>query len=457
MMINLTNPNPYVVKENDVLFRFAQELKQYCRDEVSVLKDVDITEDLITVDAIIDFHGMIVAVIEVVQNEDYVGLKRRDVAKIMKRAHAPLGIVVTESGKYYLRNISKTRAVRAKISTIAEEVQAIYRTFKENLEPVAVKQKLLEMFDASPIFDQKEQIRTLFENACDHLSFNRGSICFQKKDEEAIVLTLLGGKLPADSKLCRYTSLDSVFKMLQSNKHAMCSPVSMNDPHEGEYANGFMPWNVKRPRGEVEVEADNSYFLLSCSDISEWDVLTMWRLYGDDAKGACLEYVVEADKIDNDKYFLGRVSYGRKDSKTGKVSHPELEFIAYMQKASIEPGWYFAFAEWYIWKYFFKSWTYRDENEIRLIYLPDISDENEFGRLIWYKDQTNGIFNRMALIPIENGVRADFPLLLSRIILGPHSPEVRRNKEQINYMAQIMGINTTGDFQVMVSAIDNYR
>ena len=340
---------------------------------------------------------------------------------------------------------------------IAEEVQEVYRTFKEILDPEQVKAKLIEMFNASPRFEQKEAIRPLFENACKNLSMDHGKICFPKNDEEEIILTLLGGKLPSGSKICRYTSLDSVFKMLQGNKHAMCSPVSMNDPHEGEYANGFMPWNVKRARGEAEVEADNSYFLLSCSDIKESDDLTMWRLYGDEAKGVCLEYVIEDEKIDNEKYFLSRVSYGKKDKKTRKITHPELEFIAYMQQASIDPGWYFVFAEWYIWKYFFKSWTYSDENEIRLIYIPDSSNDEEKSRLIWYKDQTNGIFNRLALIPIGMFERDDFPLMLSRIILGPHSPEARRNREQIAYMADNMGVDKATDFTVDMSAIDNYR
>ena len=456
-MINLTILSDSVLaKATSPLVRFAQELKQFCHDDVSVLKDVEITSDLISVDAIVDYHGMIVAVIAYVQNEDYLQVVRRDISKIMRRAQVQLGIVITASGKYYLRKYSNTRSSVAKIETIAEEIQAVYRSIRTDLDPAEVKLALLSLFEEAPVFDGKERIRSLFENACDRLIIDHGSILMDSEDEDAIMLEILGGPLHEDMSICRYTSLDSLFKLLDGAKHAMCSPVSMNDKHECDYADSFMPWHVNRSRGEVEIEADNSYFLLSCSDIKESDVLTMWRLYGDDAKGVCLEYKVEADKVDNDRYFLGRVSYGRKTGD-GKFEHPELSFIAYMQAKAISPGWYFVFGKWYIWKFFFKSWTYRDENEIRLIYKPVLSNDEEFARIKWYKDQTNGIFNRMALIPIDFTEGEDFPLSISRIILGPHSPEANRNREQIWYMTLQSSVAVPLGFSVDVSTISNYR
>lgn len=32
----------------------------------------------------------------------------------------------------------------------------------------------------------------------------------------------------------------------------------------------------------------NSNFIMSCSEITRLDKLTMWRMYGDDAKGVCI-------------------------------------------------------------------------------------------------------------------------------------------------------------------------
>ena len=457
-MVNLTLlPESHWFKEQSILLQFAQELKIYCRDEVHVLKDVDITEDMITVDGIVAFHEMPVAIIECVENEDLLAFVRRDIAKIMKRAQVQLGIVITASGKYYLRKASRTKSARAKIQTIAEEIQNVYRTIKEYLDPEEVKQALLQLFESAPEFKAKESIKSMFEDACNNLIIDCGRIRLQEKDEIAIVLRMLGGALPEKTHICRYTNLDSLFKMFDGGKHAMCSPVSMNDKHECDYADSFMPWHVNRMRGEVEVEADNSYFLLSCSDILEMDVLTMWRLYGDDAKGACLEYEVESDRIDNKRYFIGRVNYGQKPGQKGKPNHPELSFIAYLQSQAISPGWYFTFSKWYIWKFFFKSWTYSEENEIRLIYVPDTSDDKECDRIHWYKDQSNGIFNRLALIPIFMGERKDFPLNINAIVLGPQSPESYRNREQIWYMAQQKGIDATAGFMVRESVIDNYR
>jgi hypothetical protein len=457
-MVNLTLlPESHWQKEQSVLFQFAQELKSYCRDEVHVLKDVEITGDLISVDAIVAFHEMPVAIIECVENEDYLAYVRRDIAKIMKRAQVQLGIVITSSGKYYLRKASRTKSASTKIATIAEEIQLVYRTIKEHLDPEEVKQTLLTLFDEAPSFENKKEIRPLFEAACNNLIIDHGRIFMQEKDEIAIMQMILGGALPVQSHICRYTSLDSLFKMIDSGKHAMCSPVSMNDKHECDYADSFMPWHVNRIRGEVEVEADNSYFLLSCSDIQEMDILTMWRLYGDNAKGVCLEYEVDSTKIDNQRYFIGRVNYGQKEVKKGQSNHPELSFMAKMQAVSISPGWYFSFAKWFIWKFFFKSWTYRDENEIRLIYVPNTSEDEEYERLHWYKDQSNGIFNRMALIPITLFANEDFPLRIVGITLGPQSPEAGRNREQIEYMVMDKGIDTASGFMVKESAIDNYR
>ena len=445
-----------MTSETQILNQFEQELKTFLQDDVRVVKNVDITPDMITVDAIVEYHGMIVAVVECVSNESFLPVIRRDISKILKRAQVQLGIVVTITGQYYIRKITNVRSSKVKIETIANEIRSICDTIPVNLDPQEVKQTLLKLFENAPKFATKGRIRPLFERACDRMEINRGRVFFQDNDEDAIMLGILGGAFQDGEAICRYTSLDSLFKMLDSTKHSMCSPVSMNDKRECDYADSFMPWHVNRSRGEVEIEADNSYFLLSCSDIQKSDDLTMWRLYGDNTKGVCIEYTIETAKIDNDQYILSRVSYGKK-GKNGKDDHPELSFIAYLQSQAISPGWYFSFSKWYIWKFFFKSWTYSDENEIRLVYIPDTSDDDIYDRLIWYKDQSNGIFNRMALIPIKMGKRDDFPLEIRKLILGPQSPESIRNKEQIQFMADKKGIDVSIDFSVEVSSINNYR
>lgn len=445
-----------MMNEREVLTRFEQELQQYCNNDVTVLKQVDITSDMISVDAVIDYHGMIVAVIECVRDENYLAAVRRDISKIMKRAQVQLGIVITLAGKYYIRKISNTRSSAATIERIASEIKSIYSEIRETLSPQEVKTALLSLFEKAPKFSRKEIIRPLFEKACDSLHIASGRISFDERDEDEIFQLILGDKLPQDCHICRYTTLDSLFKMIDSCKHAMCSPISMNDPDEGEYADRFMPWHVKRARGEAEIDIDNSYFLLSCSEIDKLDDLTMWRLYGDKTKGVCIEYAIESDKVDNKKYILSRVSYGQQD-KNGKEFHPELDFISYLQSKAISFGWYFSFAKWYIWKFFFKSWNYRDENEIRLVYIPDNSIDEEYNRIKWYKDYTNGIINRMTLIPIGLGKRTDFPLNINRIVLGPHSPEAGRNREQIWFMMSQKAIDTTRDFIVEKSTIRNYR
>lgn len=440
-----------------VLTDFWNELRSICEFDINFLRDVDITSDMISVDAIVEHQGMIVAVIEVVRNDANLTYKRRDIAKILKRAQVQIGVVITLDGDYYLRKTTQKESKKVGVEAIAKEIKKVYSSIKDELNPLEVKEKLMEMYDATVSFSKKQELRPLFEDACNHLKIKSGRVCMREQDEIRFMLSLLGNPDEDYEHICRYTSLNSLFYIMDSGKHAMCSPVSMNDKHECDYADRFMPWNVDRLRGEVEIENDNSYFLLSCSSIEESDVLTMWRLYGESAKGVCIEYEVQKDRIDNKHFFLARVSYGMKDRNTGKLSHPELEFMAGLQAEAIDSGWYFSFTKWYIWKFFFKAWEYKEENEIRLIHVPDIEDNAQYDRIKWYKDQSNGIFNRMSLIPVKRGERNDFPLLISKIILGPQSPEATRNREQIWYMADQKSIDTSADFRVEPSSINNYR
>lgn len=455
-MENLTS-RPYSVAalDNSALSNFAKALKLFCGDTVSVIKDAKIPGRNELADAIIDYHGFIVAVIKLAE-DDQVGKAKTKVSKIIKNTRYSLGIIITDTGIYHSRSYSRNSWRKYEFDKLAEEIRTVYTEIITSPDKTLVKDRLISLFQATQDFKEKKSVELIFKKACDNLQFDLGKIFFTEEDEIELMQTLLGGPLYKVSEVCRYTTLNSLFLLLNGKTHAMCCPISMNDNTEGSYADSFMPWHVKETKDIEGIENDNSYFLLSCTDINKFDTLTMWRLYAEDAKGVCIKYYVDASKIDSKKYFFARVSYGERGNSS-KPEHRELKFLADLQDPVICPGWRFYFSKWYIWKYFFKSWTYKDENEIRLIYLPDLSNKAEKDRIIWYKDYNYSIFNRMALIPIEDGKSLDFPLTIKQITLAPQSPNAYKNREQIQFMIEDKNIQISKDFSVNVSSISNYR
>ncbi len=456
-MSNLTNrPDKVAALDNSALSNFAKALKVFCVDSISVIKDAKITGVNKSADAIIDYKDFIIAVIKIAEKDEQVSSAKHEVTNILNKTRYPLGIVITESGIYHSRSYTRKSWRKYKFDKLAEEIRAVFDSIVTAPDKTLVKVNLISVFQKSQDFKEKSSVEPIFKKACEKLQLDHGKISFEKEDEIELMLTLLGGPLGKETEVCRYTTLDTLFKMLDGKTHAICCPISMNDNTEGSYADSFMHWHFKEVKNIQEIENDNSYFLLSCTDIKEFDSLTMWRLYAEDAKGVCIKYSVDASKVDNKKYFFARVSYGEKGDDS-KPDHHELKFIYDLQTSDIVPGWYFHFSMWYIWKYFFKSWTYKDEKEIRLIYMPDLSNKDEKDRIKWYKDYNYGIFNRMALISIEEGKAKDFPLTINKIMLAPQSPNAYKNREQIQFMTKEKNIRIVNGFSVDISSIKNYR
>lgn len=426
------------------------ELESLCNYDVIVYNGAT-TRNGSNVDGIVVFNHMQVAIIQFSSTQEDLPYIRREAGKLIKGERIPIGIVVNNKGDLYIKKRDNSRFKSTGILTVAKTIQDEYGTYRKALDKEVIKERIMSMFDFCPSFTAKNNVRKILDEGCESLIIDGGLVYLKKEYEDRLFIELLGGKDNEMNSVCRYTSLNSLFHLLNSQKHAMCSPVSMNDPHECDYADSLMPWYVKRARGEQEIEIDNSYFLLSCSNILLSDELTMWRLYGDNAKGVCIEYEIDFDKIDNEHYFLAPVSYGKKNG-----GHPELEFIAHMQVEPIEAGWHFSFNRWFIWKFFFKSADYADEREIRLIYIPDW-DEEQGENVKWYIDASNCIFNRMALLPIGINEKTTFPLLISKIILGPNSPESSKNMEQISFMVDTLYPKTTARFCATRSRINSYR
>lgn len=239
---------------------------------------------------------------------------------------------------------------------------------------------------------------------------------FQKRKEE-----LLHDKKRYDGycSFYKYTSLNTLLKMLQSQKVRMYSLPAMNDRKEV----GFLTSNEKCicDSGEdwkfrsVMREADRR-FITSFSTLE--DDLNMWRLYGDDAKGVCLEFIAKYEipnlypvnyqrNDDNDlQYYLALI-----DNEL-KKSNLELKFLSLERK----------------WQYYMKPPCFDYEKEVRLLIENDRPQKWDL--------LSNGILTpyiECYLFDRDKGEES-FPLTLTKVILGPNMKEQTRNRHQIQLM-----------------------
>ena len=281
------------------------------------------------------------------------------------------------------------------------------------------------------------------EDNLSHDSTN-GEISFQESIEDEFFQLLLPQIKP--SSLCQYTTLNSLFLTLRDKTHCMCSLTCMNDKGEISYADKYIHYGVYAYSRQI-VEENNDCFILSCCDYSKMDDLTMWRLYGDQGKGVCLEYDYNDKAVDNVQFFLAPVSYGKEKDK-----HPQLDFIKNINNWEHE-GWHFKLKRWHIWKHFFKSYLFKDEQECRLLFIPS---ENSKADVRWIMDSTNSIVSRIALFDVSDST---FPLSLRSVLVGPKCPEQESNVNQLNFMnskQKVMPLR--GLFAIVkASSIKDYR
>ena len=314
--------------------------------------------------------------------------------------------------------------------------------------PDEVKTKLFEKLPQKLSKEQVSGIRALINENNLVYDESTASMCLKTEAEDELFKILL---IPNNDELnlksvCRYTSLNSLFLTIKNGVQVMCSITCMNDKGETSYADKYVGFGAFANTSK-SIKENNDCFILSCCNIEMKDNLTMWRLYGDDGKGVCLEYDVDLTKVDDKMFFFAPVSYGEAMGK-----HPALDFIREIRQWN-ENGWNFILNRWYIWKHFFKSHLFKEENEVRLLYLwtPE-----GFGKGEWIMDSTNNIVSRTCVFPLREG---RLPLTLNKAIIGPKCPEQISNVEQFNYMNEQLRTMPFSYFMPAVrpSKIEDYR
>lgn len=298
----------------------------------------------------------------------------------------------------------------------------------------------LKQLNAIKSFIETCRARSLFKTDA-----SSGKIEFSTPSaEDAFFAHLLNGKIP--TKLCRFTTRHNLFLLLRDGKQNMCSIVCMNDKSEETYADKKIGHDDSWEKVHSE---NNNCFIMSMMPQEKSDDLTMWRLYGDDAKGVCLNYEIKEKKRGrklNGDFYISCISYG----ESVRI-HRELDFLCGVSLINLN-HWQFQFKRWHIWKHFFKSFRFKDEKEVRLLYLSDGKKKEE---KTWIENGKSGIVSKMLLFPMIPD--DSFPLTLTNVIVGPKAPEPQKIAEQFSFMvSQEWG---EYDFPILIrqSDIKEYR
>lgn len=261
-------------------------------------------------------------------------------------------------------------------------------------------------------------------------------------------LKQLKTKNEEDLKICRYSSLDSLFSTLNNMTFRMNGLPGMNDRNEGLYA-----WNIindpsKMSNHETKRRKSlvNNAYIISYSSGIKIDDLAQWRLYGDDAKGVCCVYSVRMNMI-TERFYLHPVNYIEKPNDEKNVNDKLLQmFLNYVQKHSD-----LDFADLSPAIFFYKPKEYEYEDEVRLLF--DNKETSAYRTtspytMKWLLTSANNIPNPYIDIPYK-----DFPLKLERIFLGPNINDIDTIQVQLETMLKQLGIPAV----VEPSTISSYR
>lgn len=296
----------------------------------------------------------------------------------------------------------------------------------------------------------------LLESIESNYGFNNNDLWLDYESEKNLIKLLLNEEdLP--STVYRYASLNALNRIFNDEnsqcKHSMSSLVTMNDVTEVDYANCYLKRSgVDFSNHDLYRERQNSVHAYINSFSSLHDDLTLWRLYGDNAKGICIEY--DTDSFDSKSDFiLAYVSYADKFGKNVK-----LDFIAELMNTMVK-GHHFRLRLWHIWQHFFKPYEYRVENEIRLLAFVDDLNFciNKYERK--WVTTPNNIFTPLLILPLcQKNSSYFYPLSIKGVILG--CKFVEKDVNRITWEYKIKDEHAAcihHDFHVRISNIDSYR
>jgi hypothetical protein len=373
--------------------------------------------------------------------------------------------IVTDNERFFLYDRSKKELdfIELEFKTIINEVLNTEKIKVDKKDREEVLKIILSAAENHLSFNQEFQSFIKSKSLFGHIQFDTNSnTYFFLDDDEGIstfenqfFIKMLGEY--NETKICRYTSLKTIFEMLNNISFRMNGIVGMNDKSEVNYVETYLN-GIEKPlikEHHNTIIAINNKYITSCSMVERKDDLTLWRLYSDDAKGACLIFDVKRKNLNN-HILLQKVKYADEDGK-----HKELDFLKQI-KEDVETitGYKFEFRKIGYWKHFFKPYDYSIEEEVRLL----IIDNDSLVKIKsdWVMTSSHSIINPIMDFRLNS---KSFPIQLKEIILGPKCVEqetnlvqiqeiIRRKKKEIAMKSFDASLNS---LKVVLSKIKHYR
>lgn len=235
-----------------------------------------------------------IAIIEIKEKlDDYIIAREKEIVIALTKKLRTRFAIITDSENLYLYDFSLERQSFEKI-TFDELITSLKFQDDSNYVNLIIEhiRKQVQESKNAIIKDLNELITD------DCIEWNNNTFSF--KNETEIIRKLF----PIDTnkrKICRYTTLTTLFNMLQNNSLRMFGIAGMNDSSEVN----FFEKSIYQDQDIPLNQEINRKFISSCCSSDNRDKLTFYRLYADDGKGVCLVFDVKQ----NPKFLLKKVIY----------------------------------------------------------------------------------------------------------------------------------------------------
>jgi len=419
------------------------------------------------IDAVIYKDDSPLAIIEVKSGLENVAHSERSIVQLrsyMELTKARYGILTDGEAYYILNDVSEMTNL---YPVSFDDLTQLLTYPKEYKSSESIKSRIVDCLKnvAAEMFTNNSKLIDFLENEIDKdcIGFDSQTNAYylqerfgnERNGNENELFNLVFSEKPRP-RICRYTSLGSLFTMLNKQSFRMCGLAGMNDKSEVNYVDRYLN-GTETPYGKLHhntISAINKRYITSCCNIRKKDDLTLWRLYGDNSRGVCLMFDTICTNLGN-KVLLHEVKYPNKEGK-----HKELDFVKeVISRVKTMNGAKFEFRKLMYWKHFFKPIEFQVESEVRLLIVDDGSLTKE-RKQDWVLTNDHSI-----IIPVIDFNLSDqeFPLKLREIILGPNCPEKEINVKQIEELLRFSGLRTSNsrghhpEVRVQESKIHNYR
>lgn len=268
------------------------------------------------------------------------------------------------------------------------------------------------------------------------------SILKSKHSYETLLLNVLIDDLEEKEGkilLFRYSTLDAIFSTIKHFTYRLNGIQGMNDQKEGLFLFEELFKNNQNFNDRI-----NDIFISSCSTKS--DNLTMWRLYGDNSKGAAITLEL-TDDYKKKPFYIKKLYYKNFDRIKSKIQllNAQINELGYDLESRM----------FSLFPFFIKSNHYDVEAEVRILYDKSLNGDNTTTKCEWGISEPYKIIRPYVDIKIFKEHNQEYneisPFRIKEIILGPNCPFSQRNIEQIKYYLTVNGLN---DIVVRASKID---